>query len=294
MAVFLTILKIIGLALAAIIALALLIVIIVLFVPIRYKVHAQKKEASEEYRAKANVSFLLHVFSATFGYDKEFDKCVRLFGIKIWPRQPKHEEDSNEVKPESVPPQDGYTIDRNEEESAADSKGEEEVNFVKEPEKPEESEEPEDGLSDKVGKIIDKIISKYENLRAKYDKIKKEIRFWDRMIHDERNQNAAELIKNKLIKLLRIIRPRRVKGFIHFGFDDPATLGRILAYLSVIYPVLPRKLRLEPDFEHADIYGDIVIKGHFSLIVFVAVLVRLYFNRDIRRMLRLYRRHKNR
>ncbi len=295
-AVLLTILKIIGIIVLSIIALALFFIVIILFVPFRFRICADKARDTDDFYANVNVSYLLHIVSATLCYDRELIKRVRVFGIKIWPRNkedkntsPKKDtgsEDSSSQIEESVnddreegsgDPQD-FTIDWNDDDTPATD----------------EENTGEGGLSEKIVKIIDNIVARFDSLSEKYDKIKKELRFWDKMINDSRNQHAVEVLKNQIIRLLRAVRPRKIKGFIHFGFEDPATCGKVLMYLSMIYPTLPRKLVFEPSFEDTDIYGDVVIKGRLFLIVVLVCLIRLYFNKDIKRMLGLYKRHRNR
>ena len=114
------------------------------------------------------------------------------------------------------------------------------------------------------------------------------------MAHDERNLAAFELIKIQVVKFLKRIAPRSVKGYVHFGAQDPATTGQILMYLSIIYPVLPRKLKLEPDFDEALVYGNIDIKGRLALIFVLVYLLRIVMNKDCKRMWRIYKRHSGR
>ena len=116
-----------------------------------------------------------------------------------------------------------------------------------------------------IGKFIEKISSKYDSISQKYESIRFKLRFFDKMRNDERNQEAVAYLKKKTLKLLKKLAPRSVKGFVHFGFEDPATTGKILMYLAMIYPILPRKLTIDPGFDDTDIYGNIYIKGHFSL-----------------------------
>ena len=293
MAIALTILKIIGIAILAVLALALVLILLILFVPVRYKLTGNMERDNKPY-AKAGVSFLLHILSASFVYDNEISYAVRIFGIKIRPKKEKRkgkkepesdnpisaqdnpprpssveEQDAEELS-EPIPEPDDYTIDWNNEPFEEDTQ---------------------DEAKGKLEEAIDRIVSKYESLRSKYEKNRKKIRFWDKMINDTRNREAFDLIKRNVIRLLKKTAPRKISGFIHFGSDDPATLGKILVFLSIIYPVLPRKFRFEPDFENTDIYGNIKIKGHICLITPVICLARVYFNRDCRRMWRLYKKH---
>ena len=298
-AVLLTILKIIGIIVLSIIALVLLLISIVLFVPVRYKVIADKSKDSDDFYLNVNISFLLHILSATFRYDKDLYKAVKVFGIKIWPAKKKSKKNTAGSKPVTDEPE-SYESSSVQEENQDTLKPDDfTVDWNEDTDDKEEETGPEDiddtsDLYQKIEKIIETIVSKIESLSEKYDRIKKELRFWDKMINDTRNRNAALLLKKWLIRLLKAIRPRKIKGFIHFGFEDPATCGKVLMYLSIVYPTLPRKLVFEPSFEDTDIYGDVLVKGRIFLIVFAVCLIRLYFDKDIKRMLSLYKKHQNR
>lgn len=304
MAVILTILKITGIVLLCIIALILILAAIVLFVPIRYRIRADKP-LEEDFTAFAGISFLLHILSGKIVYDKDIDYNIRLFGLKIYPRKKKDDisdgpvtdvnpgEKEEQIKPEEdIPTQDisetGYEIDWNESESVSEPENDDSQDI--------ETSEEDDDLFDKaeafIEGIIEKISSKYGSISEKYESIRFRIRFFDKMRNDDRNQEAVAYLKKKALKLLKKLAPRRVRGFVHFGFEDPATTGKILMYLALVYPILPRKLTIDPGFDDTDVYGNIYIKGHFSLITPALCFLGIYFNKDIRRMRRLFKKYK--
>lgn len=83
----LTILKIIGICLLVLLALLLAAVLLVLFVPVRYCITAGKYE---EINAEVKVTWLLHLISVRFGYEKgAFQQSVRVLGIRLKGKQPK-------------------------------------------------------------------------------------------------------------------------------------------------------------------------------------------------------------
>ena len=63
MAVFLTVLKVIGIILLCIIGFLLLIILLALFVPIRYKLKGNKGIENSDIKASVCVSWLLHLIS---------------------------------------------------------------------------------------------------------------------------------------------------------------------------------------------------------------------------------------
>ena len=314
-AVLLTILKVIGIVLASVVGLALLIIAIVLFVPIRYRISADRSDPDKDPTLNIRISFLLHLLTAGFVYDNGTDKFAKVLWIKIWPKEEKEAESDT---PEDSPTIEGLyehlategdgtqaaedTESVNEASSADDTAQSEpeepytiDWNDPEEPSDDDKDDEETDSLWSKIEAFIDRIIEKKKSYEKKYKKLRREIRFWDKMRLDRRNRDAVELIKVNLVKLLKKIAPRSVKGFVHFGFEDPATTGRVLAYVAMIYPVLPQKLIIDPGFEDTDtlIYGKADIKGRLPLIVPGIAFCRIYFNDDCRRMWRIYKRHKD-
>ena len=298
MATFLLILRIIGIVLISLVCLVIGLLATVLFVSVRYRIIADRP-LNDELTAKANVSFLLHIISATVGYDRDIDYGIRIFGIKVYPKKKKEETvkedetisasgtdeaavtDDTAKRDESGAQEEAqYTVDWNE---SGDDEISDQIN-----------DREDEGFWNTVESFIDKISDKYKAFSDKIDKIRFKIRFYDRMRNDDGNKRAVGYIKERAIKLLKKIAPRTVKGFVHFGFDDPATTGKILMYLAIVYPILPRKLTIDPGFTDTDIYGNIRIKGHFSLITPAVCFLGIYFNRDVRRMRRLFKKYKDR
>ncbi|MBR4574665.1 MAG: hypothetical protein IKO16_07125 [Lachnospiraceae bacterium] len=295
-AIALYVLKITGIVLASLLALVLIILALVLFVPIRYRIKASKNDPRASFTASAAVTYLLHIISGKFIYDEEVRKYVRVFGIRVWPKKEKvhvsseqftaeHANDHtvNNVDtvsgsaPDTVTAQD-YTVDWNEDDATA-SAGED------------PDPDDEDSFACKFERIADAIAGKYNEYNDKLESAKKKVRYWDKMVNDERNKKAAELIYDRVVRLLKKIAPKKIKGYVHFGFEDPALVGQIIAWLSIFYPVLPRKLSIDPSFSDQDLYGQIDIKGNLALISVATCFCRLYFDRDCRRLWRLYKKH---
>ena len=293
-AVLLTILKIIGIVLVSLLALVLILAAVILFVPIRYSLKARKDTAGDDPTASAKVTFLLHFISAGAVYDKDFSYYVRILGIKIRPRRKRNGDDAETIT-EPAPVENVFqgSSDKNDKTCDQDVSDEDlsSDDFTVDWNEDESPSPDERDLYDKLEGYIQSIVSKYDRLSERYRKFRKNARYWDKMANDSRNREAVIFIKDLLLKVLRKIVPRSVKGFIHFGTDDPALTGKILMYLAMLYPILPKKLVIEPGFEDKDIYGNTVIRGHIRLITIGIAALRLITNKDCRRMWRLYKKH---
>ena len=55
--------------------------------------------------------------------------------------------------------------------------------------------------------------------------------------------------------------PKKWNGKVHFGMENPAQTGQVLAVLSVLYGLTGVMLEVEPDFEQAVLEGTFFAKG---------------------------------
>lgn len=96
MAIFLSVLKIIGIVLLSILGLLVLVLLIALFVPVRYKL---KADYDSDILADARISYLLHIISVRFLYNGESKLTIRLFGIPLRLPTKKKEEEPKTKEP---------------------------------------------------------------------------------------------------------------------------------------------------------------------------------------------------
>jgi hypothetical protein len=82
------------------------------------------------------------------------------------------------------------------------------------------------------------------------------------------------------------ILPRKLRADIHFGFDDPAMTGQVLAIASMFYALYYECVDLEPDFENEVLEGTIYMKGKIRLLYFVSFVLKtgvdVWFNKEIK------------
>lgn len=120
------------------------------------------------------------------------------------------------------------------------------------------------------GKIKD-VFEKTQSLREKVGRIKA-------MTEDEDNRLAFSFVKGEVFKLLRHMRPRRIKGYVRFGLADPADTGKVLGIIYAILRKQPKHLAIRPDFEHKVFETDMQIKGRIQLYYLLFIAYRVYKN----------------
>ena len=313
MQIFLLILKIIGIVLLSVIGLILFLLALILFVPIRYKLLASRDDNESDFIASTNISYLLHIVSVWITYNKELDFKVKIFGINI----KKFSRDKKEKEKPEILTDNDYTVEWNDTDKAdgdisesqttsdenTKSQDSDEVAEI------EASESDKEGLWNRIieyiNRVVDFIITIPEriwdfldgledfldDLVNRFDKFEKKLYYYERMYNDSRNRKAVLVIWNEIKYLLNGLLPKRIKGRVHFGFEDPSTTGQILAYLGMSAPFIPGRLSINPDFEYEGFEGNIEIKGSFPLIKLLISCFRLYFNKDVRRLYRLYKKN---
>lgn len=101
-------------------------------------------------------------------------------------------------------------------------------------------------------------------------------------VEDEENQKAFRLLLSRVKYLLHHLRFRRFEGRLVFGFEDPAMVGRMLAVLSLFYPLYGECFTITPVFDHTLFEGEIALKGHVRLIHILIAGIQLMMNKKIR------------
>ncbi|MCR5420962.1 MAG: DUF2953 domain-containing protein [Lachnospiraceae bacterium] len=319
MGTLLLILKIIGIILLVVLAVVFIILFLILFVPIRYKGKLLKEDGEDKpVYASAVVSWLLHIISVTYEYrDKAGVTVIKIFGIRLRSReekvQKKTEKDSRkETEDITLKPirDEGKTHFYTEENVngtdirvPADEEEKTEEEKIKE-DKIEEEKSISDkagnktGFADKIKAFVDKLKTgwsefwkKVENIKSNVDSLTEKISYYQNaLFNDSVNREAVGLIIIKLKRLIRAVKPRKTGGFIEIGMEDPADMGKILAASAMLYPVYGKNIEIRSDFENKVLDFDVWFKGRIYLCVIVKVALQLYFNKKVRRFIRIMRR----
>ncbi len=153
----------------------------------------------------------------------------------------------------------------------------------------EEKESEEKGIFAKIAGIPKKIKEKINGIREKFKNIKDKISSLNKkknyildMKDDERVRSGIAYGKAKLFLILKRLKPKRFRGRVAFGMEDPATTGKILGTASAFYPLWGGNIILEPDFNEKKIEADIDFEGKIVLALLVIPAIKVWFNKDIK------------
>ena len=322
------ILKIIGILLLVILGLILLLVSSVLFVPITYKVRAERKDGVIQVRAVAGWMFRLLSVHYRLHTSQEPMQLLqgRILGIPVWkPLEPKKEKPKKAEKKskekQSKPKQMGAKQLEQKAEVKSSDKAKERlkkdltpgaaVETVPQPE-PEVSrqEQPQDkqaqtkpprqSILKKLLYAIRRIYGKITAIgRGLFSLVVKLLHMPEKASETigtltdfwnlEENVKARESIWRELKFLWKHSRPRKADLTLHFGFEDPSWTGQCMGVLSILNVWYPGRIFLKPEFEQEIFEGTLYIKGHMMLAVPLLSIFRLWRDENVMKMYRRFR-----
>lgn len=140
-------------------------------------------------------------------------------------------------------------------------------------------------IKEAVLRLYDRIKRFQQEWAQTTDKVKRLKQLYDA----ELTKLAIKGLKKEVFYVLKKERPQKIRGFIRFGCSDPAQTGELLGAASMFYAYFGSSLKLYPDFNEACLSVDILIKGRLRLIYPVVAVIKLFFNRALKKTIKRYK-----
>ncbi len=141
-----------------------------------------------------------------------------------------------------------------------------------------------------IRRIFQKIWYTLTGICDKIKTIWENIEYYTDILRSDTFKQAFSLCKDELFSIFSYIRPRKFQADLTVGMDDPAATGKILSYYGMLYPFIGSCVNVIPDFERKRMEGTVFIKGKIRLFNFIKAALRIYFNKDIRKLLKLFKK----
>lgn len=290
-----TILKVIGIILLVVLALILTALLCVLFVPVKYR--AVGSFDNTDIRAKAHVSWLLHLFALHIEYADETDGYIRLVFVKkkLFDNYEALDdgdmddaaktETEDKVSENTGDESEHITDEHTENESTAQTHNEQIAANDENQHIKQQTKLTHQKTYKKRNKKPHKKSHK-KQFKDKSDKIKNCIYKLKREYSDERNKAAFSHLKKELFIILKRICPRKLKLIMVYSTGSPDTTGISLGILACFPVGYTNRWRITPDFESEKPYakGSFDIKGHVIVISILAATLRILFDKNCRRL----------
>lgn len=316
--IILLILKIIGIVLLCVVGMLLLAIACMMFVPVRYRFRLTREEDEDKppVAVYAKVTWLLHLVNVLVRYPAKVMVRARVLIFTVF-RMPKKEKKAGKVKKSEKDKKTRQSDKKGNKEkygeagTAVDadaSTGTQEHTASKEREVPVSSDKPGEKESlfakireklAKIRQIVEKIKEFFENIqytiRKFYDKIKAvpdNIQYYREVLESEPFRQSVELCKGELGWVFKKLKPDKFEADFIVGMEDPAATGEILALCGMLYPLIGQHVRVVGDFdcEKTHIEGQLYIRGRIRVITFIRAAVRIYFNKDIKKLMKLLKK----
>lgn len=271
------ILKITGIIIAVILGLVLALLLVVLFVPLRYRINSSCDGSLDSLEVDVRFSWLLHLISGYFVFkEKETDWQARIAWKKLNIEETEKPKKDLKVKKSS---------------EKTKVKAEEPQRLAEQVEKAEKVKliEEQPVKIKKRFSIVGKVKDFFENIKytitkmcdtikVLFEKKEKLVEFLNHKIH----RNAFTKTKQEIMRLCKFLKPKKIKGHIHYGFEDPYTTGTVLAGASILYPFYGSHVTIQPDFENQVFEGELYVTGRIRVIYAIIVLFHLIINEDMK------------
>ncbi len=335
--ILLLILKIIGILILCLLGALLLGIACMLFVPVRYRIEAVRKEGEGEPPVvlRVKVTWLLHFVNLIVRFDGSLFVRARILFITLF-RLPKKEKNVKESRRAAESGKKKEKAEKNRTQmpegelvAAEDNRAQEDVTQTLPCEttpqtdtvqaqtteatenRPDES--TEESADTPAGKpsFMDKLRAVREILRGIFAKIKglfeniqytiqkfcdkiksasDTIEYYREVIEGEPFRRSFALCKDELLRIFKSLKPQKFQARLVVGMDDPATTGEILAIWGMLYPWIGGHVDVAGDFERKRLEGQALVKGRIRFFTFLRVAVKIYFNRDIRKLYKLLKK----
>lgn len=319
LSVLLMILKVLGMILLILLGTILTLILLVLFVPVRYRIMVHRKTHEEvPVSVKLKATWFLHVLNAAFSYPEAAFLRIRIFCFTIFrsdktqePETFDQKKEKNGEKPEKVsrkkepgkkdleekPPEEKTLPPKLLQKEPAHEKDSSDQAQTTDSREEAGDEKHKKGMISKLLEFIRKLWAAIRNIKYTIlkicDKIKhivKNIQYYRKIIQSDTFKRTWTVCSGQVFSLLKSVSPRKIQGNLLIGTGDPASTGQVLAIYGMLYPLLGNHIDIVPDFEQQIIEGDLYVKGRITVFKALKTAWIIYFNKDLRRLIKLLKR----
>ena len=289
------ILKLCGLLLLAAFLLLLAVILAILFVPLRYRadLHFENKPAG-----CLTATWLLHAFKAEAVLEEKLRVKIRLlwftlFDEILWP-----DEDESASEEDTLPKKSPLSEEEYSSQESVFSDDDDILSATEvRPDKAETAKAEADApasekkrkrssflsrIQEWIRRFIVRLTAFFRNIKASAASVQKRYRSFRSIITDEKNRKTFRLVKKQSGALIRHILPRRLKGWIRFGFEDPYYTGKVLTIISPFYGLYGKNISIEPVFDEKVLTGEFCFSGRIRLSKLLWCIFRVVMDKNFR------------
>lgn len=282
LAIVLKILSILGMILLTLLCAAMTILLLVLFFPISYRIKGRKD--TEELAVCARAGWLFGLLRVQYSYPQPGRPVIKILCFQLKQRQRKTGDLDSSERAQTSEAQKAKEPERENVNAKEDESGK-----VNEISAKSEQQTQKQSFLERIFAKISKIKYTILKLCAKIKHIWQNITFYQRLLTEE---NTRELFRHACLRVGRIlksIRPRKLRADIRFGAASPDTTGYLYGMYGMLSPKLGKNICVIPDFEQAVLEGEIDTAGHITVFRILWNGILLVLDKRLRKFLRRLR-----
>lgn len=147
--------------------------------------------------------------------------------------------------------------------------------------------------------IISKIKQIIENFKAKWKAFKDRFKSLNikkdaiiGFLNADGTLSGAGYLLAQGKRLLKMIFPKKIEGWLRFGTGDVYTEGQYLSYLCLLYPLYGRKFEIKPEWDEEVFETDAAFSGRITMFIILLVILKVLFNKKVKLLRNNYNRCK--
>lgn len=130
-----------------------------------------------------------------------------------------------------------------------------------------------------------------QNFRLTVEEICAKIKNILEFMKSQQFLNGRSLVLKESKRLVLHIVPRKIRGILKFGTDDPCVTGQILAAASIFYPLYGEHFTIEPYFDRNILEGEIYVRGRIYGMALLRMAWNLFWDSDVRYIVKKFKQH---
>ena len=299
LAIFLRILSVVGILLLVIMGLLFAAILLALFFPVTYRVSGKKSPDELVFIAKAN--WLFGLLRLRYKYPEPGKMTVKLLWFTLYESNEDSDSTQEADREKAGKKHKNKRIrEKSESNSVSEETGGKSSNdtMPESDQRPQEAEsteadrteaEKEEQPEEKAGSWISQKIAKIQyTIRSIYDKIKEiwqNISYYKELFTDRETKQLLSYVMLRVNKILKNLRPRKLKAEILFGTGAPDTTGYAYGVYGMLLPILGPSVLVTPDFQRAVLEGNFQASGFTTLSVLLGQVLQVIRDKRLKRFL---------
>ena len=306
--VVLQILSVLGIILLVLLGLLLAVILFTLFFPVFYRISGEGK--GKDFSLDAKASWLFGLLRVHFAYPDPGKLTIKALWFTVFDSEsephekPQVKSEKTQTGEQEKAPEQGDTHEREEtveqkeiveQEGIVEQKTESGLSESKEQEEPtngiesmdsdEEEEKADSKKSLRISEILEKIKYTFCGIYDKIKKIWQNINYYAELLQDWETRFLFHHVKSRVWKILKSIRPRKLRAQILFGTGSPDTTGYAYGVYGMLLPLLGPDVIVTPDFCEAVFKGSFYAAGHITIVVLLWHTMRILLDKRLKRFL---------